>query len=121
MGRSTEPFQRSSPVEKGVVGGEVLRGLLRKPLLLARPERGTQRLRHLRRDLRLHLKHVRNRRVERLLPLGRRRSGRDTSTSSGLTWTRLVPPLFSQRTVAVRRYETFNSSAICFGVFVVFL
>ena len=30
-------------------------------------------------------------------------SGRVTSTSSGLTWTRLVPPLFSQRTVAVRR------------------
>ena len=26
-----------------------------------------------------------------------------TSTSSGLTWTRLAPPLFSQRTVAVRR------------------
>ena len=28
---------------------------------------------------------------------------RVTSTSSGLTWTRLAPPLFCQRTVAVRR------------------
>ena len=44
-----------------------------------------------------------------------------TSTSSGLTCTRLVPPLFSQRTVAVSRYATSSSSAICFGVFVVFL
>lgn len=48
-------------------------------------------------------------------------SGRVTSTSSGLTWTRLTPPLFSQRTVAVRRYDTFSSSAICLGVLVVFL
>jgi hypothetical protein len=30
-------------------------------------------------------------------------SGRVTSTSSGVTWTRLPPPAFSQRTVAVNR------------------
>ena len=77
-------------LQEGVVGGEILRGLLGKLLLLLRPERAAQCLRHLRRDLRLHLKHVRDRRVERLLPLGRRRiRTRDISTSSGLTWTRL--------------------------------
>ena len=44
------------------------------------------------------------------------------STSSGLTRTRLSPPeRFSQRTVAVSRYCTPSSLAICGVVFVVFL
>ena len=59
-------------LEEGVVGGEVLRGLLGKPLLLACSEGAAQSLSHLRRDVRLHLEHIRDRRVERLLPLGRR-------------------------------------------------
>ena len=58
-------------LQEGVVGREVLRRLLGKPLLLARPERAAQRLRHLRRDVRLHLEDVRDRRVERLLPPAR--------------------------------------------------
>ena len=62
-------------LEEGVVGGEVLRGLLREPLLLPRPERDAQRLSHPRRDVRLHLEDVRQRRVERLLPLRGRRAG----------------------------------------------
>jgi hypothetical protein len=47
--------------------------------------------------------------------------GWDTSTSSGLTCTRLVAPVFSVRTVAVSRYCTSSSSAICRGVLFVFL
>ena len=43
-----------------------------------------------------------------------------TSTSSGLTCTRLAPPLFCQRTVAVSRYFASSSRAISFCVFVVF-
>jgi hypothetical protein len=44
-----------------------------------------------------------------------------TSTSSGLTCTRLAPALFCQRTVAVSRYLAWSSRAICSGLFVVFL
>ncbi len=54
-----QAVRRLLAFQKGVVGGKVLCGLLRKPFLLARPERAAQGLRHLRRDLRLHLKHVR--------------------------------------------------------------
>ena len=43
------------------------------------------------------------------------------STSSGLTWTRLVVPDFCQRTVAVSRYRALSSLAISCGVLVVFL
>ncbi len=44
----------------------------------------------------------------------------ETSTSSGVTWTRLPPGPFSQRTVAVRRYLTRSSRAIARGSFAVF-
>ena len=53
-------------------------------------------------DLGLHLEHVGDPGVERLLPL--RRPPVATSTSSGLTWTRLLPSLpLIQRTVPVSR------------------
>ena len=66
-------------------------------------QRHAQRLGHPARDVGLHLEDVGQRRVERLLPavVG---APPATSTSSGLTRTRLPPPLaFSQRTVPVSR------------------
>ena len=71
-----QAVRRFLALQEGVVGGEVLRGLLRKPLLLAGRERAAQRLRHLRRDVRLDLEDIRDRRVEGLLPPRCRRSGR---------------------------------------------
>src|SRR5262249_10261897 len=55
-------------LQEGVVGCEVLRGLLGEPLLLACPERGAQSLRHVRGDVCLNLEDVRQVRVEGLLP-----------------------------------------------------
>src|SRR5262249_24205917 len=56
------------PFEEGVISREILRGLLRKPLLFARSERHVQRLGDARRDVRLDLEDVRQRGVEGLLP-----------------------------------------------------
>ena len=67
-----EPFGRLA-FEERVVRGEVLRGPLRKRLLLPRAQRHVQRGGHLAGDVGLDLEHVGDGRIERLLPL---RAGR---------------------------------------------
>ena len=62
-------------LEVGVVRRRVRRRPLRQDCPLRRAERHVERLRHLSRHVGLHLEHVRERRVEWLLPLGR--AGRD--------------------------------------------
>ncbi len=117
-----QAVRRFLALQEGVVGGEVLRGLLGEPLLLARSERAAQRLRHLRRDVRLHLEHVRQRRVERLLPLRGRRirtpSRPRARESRGRGSRRRSSPSAPSPSAGT---ATSSSSAICFGVLVVFL
>ena len=60
-------------LEKGVVRGDVLRGLLGELFSCSSASATPSELGDLRRDVRLHLEHVRQRRVEGLLPLRRRR------------------------------------------------
>ena len=62
-------------LQEGIVRREVLGRLLRQRLPLPRAQGHVERLGHAPRDVRLHLEHVRDRRVERLLPP--RRAGRD--------------------------------------------
>ena len=64
---------RASP-EKRVIRLRIPRRRLGEPLLRRARQRHAHRLRHLSGDVRLHLEHVADRRLERLLPLARRRA-----------------------------------------------
>ena len=109
--RSLGRVQRAHPLrgllapQECVVGGKAPRRPVASSRLALSPSATSERLRHLAGDLGLHLEHVGHRRVERLLPLrSAARAPGPTSTSSGLTRTRLAPPgAFSHRTVAVSR------------------
>ena len=102
-------------LEKGVVRGEVLRGLLGKPLLFPRSERDAQGLRDLRRDIRLHLEDIRHRRVERLLPLRVGRSGARDLDELGADLHAIAPaallPADRRRQEVVRRPAPRRSAA----------
>ena len=68
------PLRGGLAPQEGIVGGQVLGGLRRQLVFDAVPQRHVQRLRHLSRDVGLHLEHVGQRGIESLLPL--RRGGR---------------------------------------------
>ena len=66
-----QPLAGFLAFEERLVGGEVLGRLLRQRLLLRAPSATSSASRHPARDVGLHLEHVGDRRVERLLPGGR--------------------------------------------------
>ena len=88
----------------GIVGREIPGRLLLERLALARAERRAERLGHPRGDIGLDLEHVGDARRRTAPATGCGALPDETSTSSGLTCTRLAPPApFSHRTVPVSR------------------
>ena len=91
-------------LQERIVGREVRGRPLGQGLLLARSQGQVERVGHLVGDVGLHREDVRDLGVERLLPLHLGRAARPTSTSSGLTFTRLVPSAaLAQRIRAMSR------------------
>ena len=64
------PLRGGLAPQEGIVGGQALRRLRRQLVFGAVPERHVQRLRHLARDVGLHLEHVGHRGVESAAPSG---------------------------------------------------
>jgi hypothetical protein len=68
VARWVVPLQGGLAPQEGLVGGQVLRGFRRQLVFGAVSERHVQRLRHLARDVGLHLEHVGHRGGVELLP-----------------------------------------------------